>query len=239
VPEVTPVLESTIQALQNAGATIVDPADIEIPDSAYAAEGGALYCEFKSDIAAYLATTGPGFPKTLQDLIDFDQAHPELEGPWNDAVFEAAQATNGRDAECAATRAQATPVVQQIIDNVMADNDLDAIIGLTNGPAWKTDPVNGDLGGDFSTFVGSSSAAAIAGYAAITVPAGYVNGLPVGITFTGGRWDEPTLISLAYGFEQATHVHRAPQFLSTVGGAPTKHLAKGKANRHTKHGRLM
>src|SRR5439155_10294403 len=80
---------------------------------------------------------------------------------------------------------------------------------------WVTDPVNGDLGGDFSTFIGSSSAAAISGYADITVPAGYVGHLPVGVTFIGGRWDEPELIRLAYSFEQATHVRVPPTFLAT------------------------
>ena len=103
----------------------------------------------------------------------------------------------------------------------MADNNLDAIIGLTNGPAWVTDPKNGDLGGDFSTFVGSSSAAAISGYADVTVPAGHVGPLPIGITFIGGRWEEPNLIALAYSFEQATHVRVPPQFLPTTSAAPS------------------
>jgi hypothetical protein len=129
-------------------------------------------------------------------------------------IFDLAQATGGRsDPACTAARAAATPVAQAAIDDTLAANDLDAIIAPTNGPAWVTDPVNGDLGGDFSTFVGSSAPAAIAGYADITVPAGYVGPLPLGITFIGGRWDEPTLIGLAYAFEQATaslprHVRR-------------------------------
>ena len=75
----------------------------------------------------------------------------------------------------------------------------------------------GDLDGDFSTFVGSSSAAAISGYADITVPAGYVGPLPIGITFIGGRWDEPELIALAYAFERATQVRVPPQFIPTIG----------------------
>ena len=99
----------------------------------------------------------------------------------------------------------------------MAAHDLDAIIAPTNGPAWVTDPVNGDLGGDFSTFIGSSSPAAVAGYASITVPAGFVGPLPVGVSFIGGRWDEPKLIGLAYAFEQATQVRVPPQFIPTIG----------------------
>jgi amidase len=228
VPEITPILESTISALQNAGATVVDDTDIlpntDATGQIYGAEGAALFCEFKSDIATYLQTyTAAGYPKTLQDLIDFDAAHSgrNREGPWNDAVFEGAQATNGRDADCLAARAAATPPTQAAIDTLMTDNNLDAIIALTNGPAWVTDGKLGDLGGDFSTFVGSSSAAAISGYVEITVPAGHVGPLPIGINFIGRKWAEPQLIALAYAFEQATHIRVAPQFLATLAAAPS------------------
>jgi amidase len=103
----------------------------------------------------------------------------------------------------------------------MAKNHLDAIIALTNGPAWPTndDPNFGDLNGHFEYFVGSSTAAAVSGYADITVPAGYDAGLPLGITFIGGRWAEPKLIGLAYDYEQATHVRVPPQFIPTIGDA--------------------
>jgi amidase len=224
---VEPILTNVIAALKTQGATIVDPADIDL--SATADEFPALLCEFKTDIATYLQTyvhgtnpvSGSAYPKTLADLIAFDQAHPEREGPWNDAVFEAAQATNGRDADCADRREATTPPVQDAIDTVMADNQLDAIIALTNGPAWPTNsnPDEGDLDGHFEYFVGSSTAAAVSGYADITVPAGYDAGLPVGITFIGGRWAEPKLIGLAYDYEQATHVRVPPQFIPTIGDA--------------------
>lgn len=217
-PDVSAIMEDTIEALEAAGATVIDPVDVPV-GPAFDPEFTALLCEFKDDIAGYLETyTTDEYPKTLQDLIDFNEANPDLEGPWNSAIFELAQETNGRDADCAAARELATSTAQAAIDDTMAEFDLDAIIGATNGPAWVTDPVNGDLGGDFSTFIGSSGPAAIAGYADVTVPAGYVDGaLPIGVTFIGGRWDEPTLISLAYAFEQATLIRVPPSFLPTLG----------------------
>jgi amidase len=223
-PAVSAIMDETIAALEAQGATIVDPANIEFGDWA-GAEFPALLCEFKSDIASYLETyTGPGYPKTLQDLIDFNNDHPELEsgGPisnWDSELFDLAQETGGRDAACADLRAVATPGAQAAIDDLMAADNLDAIIAATNGPAWVTDPVNGDLGGDFSKFIGSSGPPAVAGYAHVTVPAGFVGPLPIGVSFIGGRWDEPELIGLAYSFEQATHVRVPPQFLTTTSAA--------------------
>jgi len=224
-PVVEPILANVITALKTQGATIVDPADIDL--SATVNEFPALLCEFKTDIASYLQTyvhgtnpvSGAAYPKTLADLIAFDQAHPEREGPWNDAVFEAAQATNGRDTDCADFREATTPPVQDAIDKLMADNKLDAIIALTNGPAWPTNsnPDEGDLDTHFEYFVGSSTAAAVSGYADITVPAGYDAGLPLGITFIGGRWAEPQLIGYAFDYEQATHIRVPPQLVPTIG----------------------
>ncbi len=224
---VNPILDHTIAALKAAGATVIDGTDIDL--SATANEFPALGCEFKTDIATYLQTyvhgtnpvTGQAYPQTLADLIAFDAAHPNLEGPWNDAVFEFAQGTNGRDADCAALRQETTPPVQASIDQLMTQNHLDAIIALTNGPAWPTndDPNAGDLNGHFEFFVGSSTAAAVSGYPDITVPTGFDAGLPVGITFIGQRWAEPKLLGLAYDYEQATHVRVPPQFIPTIGDA--------------------
>jgi len=224
---VNPILDHTIAALEAEGATVIDGTDIDL--SATANEFPALGCEFKTDIATYLQTyahgtnpvTGQAYPQTLADLIAFDAAHPNLEGPWNDAVFEFAQGTNGRDADCAALRQETTPPVQASIDQLMTQNHLDAIIALTNGPAWPTndDPNEGDLNGHFELFVGSSTAGAVAGYPDITVPAGHDEGLPLGITFIGGRWAEPKLIGYAYDYEQATHIRVQPQFIPTIGDA--------------------
>jgi amidase len=224
-PVIEPILDDAIEALEDEGATVIEGTDIDL--SATANEFPALLCEFKTDIATYLETyvegtnpkTGRPYPETLAELIEFNERHPTLEGPWNNVIFELAEATNGRDAACAALRESVTPPVQDAIDKVMADNDLDAIIGLTNGPAWPTndDPTEGDLDGHFEYFVGSSSAAAVSGYADITVPAGYIAGLPIGITFIGGRWAEPKLLGIAYDYEQATQVRVPPQFIPTIG----------------------
>ncbi|HEY0069559.1 MAG TPA: amidase family protein [Chloroflexia bacterium] len=227
-PVVEPILNNVIAALEAQGATVVNPADIDL--SATENEFPALLCEFKTDIAKYLQTyvhgtnpvSGQPYPQTLADLIAFDKAHPNLEGPWNDAVFEAAQETNGRDEACAQLRATTTPPVQAAIDSVMSANDLDAIIALTNGPAWLTNdnPNEGDLDGHFEYFVGSSTAAAVSGYPDITVPAGYDAGLPLGITFIGPRWGEAQLLGLAYDYEQATHLRVLPQLAAQGGGQP-------------------
>jgi amidase len=222
---VEPILDNVIDALEDEGADVIDNTDIDL--SATGGELDALLCEFKTDIATYLETyvdgtnpvTGRPYPQTLAGLIEFDQDHPELEGPWNDLIFELAEATNGRDEDCADIRAGVTPPLQAEIDGLMATNDLDAIIALTNGPAWPTNsnPDEGDLDGHFEYFVGSSAAAAVSGYADITVPAGYDAGLPIGITFIGGRWAEPEVLGFAYDYEQATQVRVPPQFIPTIG----------------------
>jgi amidase len=235
---VDPILTDVTKALKKQGATVVGSADIDL--SATANEFPALLCEFKTDIATYLQTyvqginpvSGQPYPQTLAGLIAFDQAYPALEGPWNDLVFELAEQTNGRDADCAQLREQTTPPVQAAINELMTKKHLDAIIALTNGPAWPTNdnPNEGDLNGHFEYFVGSSTAAAVSGYADITVPAAYDAGLPMGITFIGRRWAEPKLIGLAYDYEQATQVRVPPQFIPTIGddlfpGVPNPALA--------------
>ena len=216
-PETDAIMEATIVRLQELGATIVDPADIPI-EPAYEPEFTALLYEFKHDIAAYLATLPANQPKTLQDLIDFNNAHAAQELKWfGQEIFDLAQATGSlTDPAYIKARADATSIAQKAIDDTLAANDLDAIIAPTNSPAWTTDLVNGD---HFS--IGSSSPAAIAGYASITVTAGAAFGLPVGVSFIGGKWAEPKLISLAYAWEQATKLRKPPSFLPTVPASAT------------------
>src|SRR4051812_49297425 len=226
-PVANPLLAHVIAELKGQGATVVDPTDVDL--SATSNELGALLCEFKTDIATYLHTyvrgTNPvshaAYPQTLADLIAFDVAHPNLEGPWNDVIFQLADATNGRDGACAQLRADTTPPVQAAINQLMDSNRLDAIVALTNNPAWpnNANPNEGDLAGHFEYFISSSAAAAVSGYPDITVPAGYDAGLPMGITFIGRRWAEPKLVGLAYDYEQATHVRVPPQFVPTIGDA--------------------
>ena len=204
------IMEEVIEELEDQGATVTE-VTLDL-DDVFGPEFEALLCEFKTDIATYLETsTAPGYPKTLQELIDFNEANPDLEGPWNSQIFVDAQATGGRaDPACVAARAAATPVVQERLDALL--QTYDAIIAPTNGPPWVTDPVGGDLS-DGSPFIGSSTASAVAGYANITVPAGYVDRhLPIGVSFIGGLWDEPDLIGFAYDYERASHERRPPSF---------------------------
>ena len=208
------VIASAIQAMADAGATIVDPvvlpnlADIE----ASGAEFQVLLYEFGPDMEAYLAGRTDNSPKTMADLVEFNNANSGVELKWfGQELMEIAATLPGLDdpdylefleISRDGSRAQ--------LDEALDGNELDAIIAPTGSPAWPIDLINGDhfLGG-------SSSAAARAGYPLITVPAGYVYGLPVGITFMGRAWDEGTLISVASGFEAVTQVRQAPHFLPT------------------------
>ncbi len=233
---VEPILDAAIDALEAQGATIIEGADPDLT-AAFENEFFALLCEFESDLPAYFETyTGAGYPKTLQDVVDFNEDHPDLEGPWDSALFEIAATTGGRTGEgCAEARTAATEGTQAALEAVLEENDLDAIVALTNGPAWVTsdDPERGDLEGtqDFALFVGSSTASAVSGYGSITVPAGYVGPLPVGISFIGAQWSEPDLIGFAFDFEQATRVRKPPQFLSSTSAGPEPARGRHGADR--------
>jgi amidase len=211
--DVAAIMDDTVATLTAAGATVVE-VDVAIED-AFGPEFDALLCEFKADLPAYFETyTGAGYPRTLQDVIDFNEANPDLEGPWGSEIFELAEATNGRDDACAAIRAEADAIAEAALTDALAG--LDAIIAPTNGPAWLTDPIGGDLS-DGSPFIGSSTPSAITGWANVTVPAGYVDEhLPIGVSFIGGAFSEAELLALAYAFEQLTMVRVPPSFLPTL-----------------------
>ncbi|MFA9274257.1 MAG: amidase [Candidatus Aquirickettsiella gammari] len=212
-PKVTALLESTIVTLKAQGAEVVE--DIKLPPrSAYgAASSTVLNYEFKSDIAAYLANAPAAVPhRSLADLIAFNKAHADKEMPWfAQERFEQAQATGElTDKEYIDALALVKKVSQEGIDKVMDKHKLDALFAPTGGPAWVTDLVNN--GG---SLISSSTHAAVAGYPNITVPAGFIHELPVGVSFFGRAFSEATLIEIAYGFEQASRVRKAPKYLPT------------------------
>jgi amidase len=214
-PEADAIAEAAISRIGELGATVVDPADIPDVADISGPEFTVLLCEFKDDIAAYLAELRNTSMRTLADLIAFNEANAERELRWfGQEIFHLSEATGGL-ADPAYPEALATSkrLAQQGIDRTLARFDLDAIVSLTGSPPWTTDLVNGD---HFLT--GSSTPAAVAGYPNVTVPAGFAFGeLPVGISFIGGRWSEPTLIKLASGFEQGTRARHAPRFLPSLG----------------------
>jgi amidase len=215
--DVAPVLAATVATLRAQGATVVDDVELAGLDEVFANEFPALLVEFKHDINAYLAARPGPHPGTLAGLIEFNRANADTELRYfGQEIFEAAQATSGDLTDPAYVRARttATTGAQRAIDTAVAAHDLDAIVAPTNGPAWVTDLENGD---DFTDFVSSSGPAAVAGYPNVTVPAGRADGvLPLGMSFFGGKWSEPTLMSLAYAFEQATRARQSPRYLPTL-----------------------
>ncbi|GIH05566.1 amidase [Rhizocola hellebori] len=217
VPVVNAVTDATIAKLRSLGATVVDNVDLPGLDDAFNNELPALLTEFKHDINAYLSTLGGQHPVDLAGLIAFNRAHAAQEMPFfQQEIFELAQATTGdlTDPTYVAQRTTATTAARHAIDSAIATHRLDAIIAPTNGPAWVT---NHETGDDFTDFVAASGPAAISGYPNLTVPAGYARGvLPIGMSFFGGRFSEPTLISLGYAFEQATKVRVPPSYLPTL-----------------------
>jgi amidase len=219
-PATDRLIEAAIADMKAQGAVIVDPADIPTARRLDDCEFEVLLFEFKADLNKYLASRGASAPvHSLEDLIAFNMREQDREmpffgqeilidaqkrGPLTSPVYQKALAT---------CRARART---QGVDAVMTRLRLDAIVAPTGSPAWMIDVVNGDH------FLGaSSSPAAVAGYPSITVPAGFAYGLPVGVSFIGRAWSEPTLIRLAYAYEQATRHRKPPEFLPAVrlGGA--------------------
>ncbi len=214
-PAADRAIEAAIAELKRLGAVIVDPADIESVGKYDDSELLVMLYEFKADLNKYLAELGPGAPvRTLADLIAWNAGHraqempyfgqelfemAQAKGPLTDAAYQKALAANHRLA-----RAEG-------IDATLAKHKLDAIVAPTGTPAWLIDLVNGD-----PSSLSSSTPGAVAGYPSVTVPAGHVHGLPVGISFIGTAWSEAKLIRYAYAFEQATKHRRPPRFLPTA-----------------------
>ena len=213
--EVDRLMNDAIEAMKRSGATVIDPVDLATSKEYEDSELEVLLYEFKHDLNKYLSELGPKAPfRSLKEIIEFNEKNrgremtyfsqelflkAEAKGPLNSQGYLKALERNRR-----LSRTQG-------IDAVIAKDRLDAIVAPTGGPSWTTDLVNGD---HFTG--GSSTPAAVAGYPAISVPAGFIQGLPVGISFFGAAYSEPTLIKLAYAFEQANRHRRAPRFLPTL-----------------------
>lgn len=209
------IVEDAIAHMKALGAVIVDPANIPHAGTYDDTELDVLLYEFKSDLNRYLGALGPTAKvHSLADVIRFNEANrprelpffgqelmlrAQAKGPLTDQAYLKALERNHRLSR------------EEGIDAVMAAHRLDALVAPTANPSWPTDLVNGD-----HVMGSSSTPAAVAGYPLITVPAGYVYGLPVGIVFMGRAWSEPQLIKLAYAYEQATKHRRPPQFLPTA-----------------------
>jgi amidase len=210
------LMEESLDVMKRQGATLEDPADIETFGKFDDTELVIFLYELKADLNSYLARLGSSAPvRTLKDIIEFNDRNRQKEMPYfGQDLFIKAEAKGPLTEK---TYLDALSKNHQLartegIDAIINKHQLDALVAPTVGPAWLTDLVNGDhVGG------GSSNAAAVAGYPNINVTAGSIFGLPVGISFFGRAWSEPTLIKLAYAFEQATKARQAPRFLTTVG----------------------
>ena len=208
-------IERALEVLKSQGAELIDVP--EVPNAAKLGEREllVLLSELKADMAAYLAEWAPGATvRNLADIIAYNEAHrAEVMPHFGQEHFIQAEATRGLEdpAYLEARRANLRMAREEGIDKVLADHRLDALVAPSGGPAWLTDFINGDASdGGFST------PAAVAGYPHITVPAGFVQGLPFGLSFVGTAWSEARLIALAYAFEQASRARRPPPYARTI-----------------------
>jgi len=193
------VLDDAVSLLRMHGAEVVDPVELPGADKIAESEFLALRHEFKDDLNTYLAALGGEHPGSLAELIAFNCSNADrVLTHFGQEIFEQAEASSGRsDPDWQPTREQATSLARSGLDGALAEHRLDAVLALSGNPAWLTDYVLGD---HYS--VGTSSPAAVSGYPAITVPAGRVSGLPVGVCLVGPAWSEPRLIALAHSFER-------------------------------------
>jgi amidase len=214
-PAADALVETAIADMKRLGAILVDPADVATVGDLDDSEFEVLLYEFKADLNVYLARLPPAFRhRTLEDLIRFNSENRDREMPYfGQEIFEKAHAKGPltekayRDALAKNLRLSRA----EGIDKTMDEHKLDALIAPTSGPASLIDLANGDYGPG-----GSSSLPAIAGYPDITLPCGSHMGLPVGLSIFGRAWSEPTLVKIAFAYEQATKHRRPPKFLPTA-----------------------
>jgi amidase len=213
-PEADRLTEAAIAVLRDRGAVIVDPADIPHLGEYDEAEMEVLLHEFKAGLESYLAEWAPGGPRTIADLMAFNEAHRSDELPYfGQELFEQAAAKGpltGKPYRTALEKVRRLSR-REGLDAVFAAHRLDAILAPTGSPTWVIDLVNGD-----HFVMSSSTPPAVAGYPAITVPAGLAWGLPVGVTFISRPWSEGTLLRLAYAYEQASRLRQPPRLLPTA-----------------------
>ena len=208
------LMNRVINDMKSAGAVIVDPADLETHGKFDDTELTVLMYELKNDLNAYLAARPGAQVKTLADVIAFNEKNSTKEMSYfgQDLFLKAQEKGPLTSKEYVDGLANDhTMAGEKGIDAVIEKFNLDALVAPTGGPAWITDLVNGD-----HVAGGSSNAAAVAGYPNINVTAGFIFGLPVGISFFGRAWSEPTLLKIAYGFEQMANARKAPQFLPEI-----------------------
>jgi amidase len=215
-PRVDKIMENCLAVMKKQGAEIIDPVALLDESKLGKSEIEVLLYEFKADLNAYLATLGPAAPvHTLEEIIRFNEQHKKRVMPYfgQERMIKAqAKGPLTQKSYLNALQRNLSKSRQEGIDAMIEKHQLQAIVAPTGSPAWLIDLVSGNhfSGGGFS------SLAALAGYPHITVPAGYIFGLPVGISFFASAWQEPTLLRLAFAFEQATQVRRSPQFLLSV-----------------------
>jgi amidase len=212
---VASVMNEALDVLKREGAILVDPANVETIGKWDDHENTVLLYELKNDLNAYLARLGPAAPvRSLKDVIDFNERNRSAEMSYfGQDTFQKAESKGPLTSKEYLEALEKCGVLarKEGIDAVMEKFKLDALVAPTGGPAAVADLLNGDR-----FFSDSSSAAAVAGYPNVTVPAGFRFGLPIGFSFFGRAWSEPMLFKLAFAFEQATKVRRPPQFLSTA-----------------------
>jgi amidase len=204
----TAVLDAALARLRDLGADVIDPVELPGVDDISDYEFAALLHEFKRDLNAYLAALSGDHPANLAELIAFNSRNGrEVLRYFGQELFERAEATSGEPADPAAlaARGAATRLARAALDGPLDAHHLDAVVSLTANPACLTDYVLGD-----HDVFHTSAPSAVAGYPAISVPCGYVAGLPVGLSFLGPAWSEPKLIGLAHAFEQAARPGRPP-----------------------------
>ncbi len=200
------VVADTIATLKSLGAEIVDPVEIEA-EGMSDAQRVVLYYEFKADLNKYLESSGAPV-KSMSYIIEFNDSHADTVMPFfgQERMLTAQSKGPLSDAEYLEALATSKRIAQTGINNALNEHNLDALIAPTRGPAWMTDNVSGD----HSSGISSSSLAAVSGYASITLPAGDILGLPIGISFIGAEFDDAKLIQFAYALEQTGYVRNPP-----------------------------